>query len=272
MIRFPNAKINLGLNILGKRPDSYHELRMVMLPVGLCDALEIIPSRDSAFHFGTSGLAVEGPPGENLCEQAWHLFNRECPSPPVSMHLYKRIPTGAGLGGGSADAAFTLQMLQQMFCPELSKEKMMHMAAQLGSDCPFFLLNVPCLASGTGTQLRPLELKLSGLYIVIVKPAVSVNTAWAYSQVRSCHETESPELILKRPPVEWRGQLINDFEPLVFAAQPQLAALKESLYALGAVYASMSGSGSALYGIFQQAVSIPDRFFGDAFCWTGPLA
>lgn len=271
MITFPNAKINLGLNILGRRPDSYHELRMIMLPVGLCDALEILPACDGENHFSISGRLPEGKPGENLCEKARDLFNREFPIPPVSIHLYKKIPSGAGLGGGSADAAFTLRMLQQLFHPALPEQQMMSMAAQLGSDCPFFLINEPCLASGRGTELEPVGLDLGGLHLVLVKPEESVSTAWAYGQLSAYRVSESPLESMLRPSAQWKDWLKNDFEEVIFPAHPGFAAIKDKLYQLGAVYASMSGSGSALYGLFPKAVNVPEGFFGAEVVWSGPL-
>ncbi|MCM1162776.1 MAG: 4-(cytidine 5'-diphospho)-2-C-methyl-D-erythritol kinase [Muribaculaceae bacterium] len=265
MLVFPNAKINLGLDIIARRPDGYHDIATVMVPVPWCDILEIVPTEKPAATLTVTGRKVDCPPEKNLVMKAYRLMDEEYGLPPVDIFLRKIIPDGAGLGGGSADAAFTLTLLNSMFGLGLSADELSARAARLGADCPLFVYNRPMLARGIGTELSPIDVDLRGLTLVIVKPPVSVPTAQAYSRVTpAVPATPIPE-ILSLPVVEWQGRLKNDFEASVFPLHPMLADIKETLLRLGAVYASMSGSGSALYALFQTdilAEQVADTFKG----------
>ena len=246
MLLYPNAKINLGLNVVRKRSDGYHDIETLFYPVpDLCDILELIHA--DAFRMQVYGAQIEG---ENLCEKAWRLLHDRCGIPPVEIHLYKKIPMGAGLGGGSANAAFTLRGLNTLFRLGLSQEELSEMAAQLGSDCAFFIYNRPMLARGRGEILTPLDFSLGDHTLRIFPQAVFVSTREAYAGITPHEPAEHIEAIVQRPVAEWRGLLVNDFEETVFAKHPSLAAALDALYAGGALYAAMSGSGSALYAIY----------------------
>lgn len=271
MICFPNAKINLGLNIKRKRPDGLHDIETIMVPVPLCDILEIVPTEGKDLTFRGTGIIVDGNPDENLCVKAYHLLKQTISLPPVSIHLHKCIPMGAGLGGGSSDAAYTLWMLNAMFHAGLTHSQLMQFASDLGADCPFFLVNQPCYATFTGTVLKPVTLDLSEYQVLIVKPGFSVNTAWAYSKVSDFSSHESPEYVVLQSITEWRKGLVNDFERIVFKEFPEMKFIKDQLYDLGAEYAALSGSGSAMYGIFKKPVTLTGKMFGDSFTWMGPL-
>lgn len=279
MIVFPNAKINLGLNIVAKRPDGYHNLDMVMIPVGWSDILEIVPAESGVTTLTTTGRPVNCPVEKNLVYKAWLRLNERLDGdlPPVDIHLHKIIPDGAGLGGGSADASFTLRALNNLFSLGLDDETLCDIAASLGADCPFFIYNRPMLCSGTGTDMRPIDVCLDGVTnIVIAKPhGVSVSTAEAYGGVRP----QSPEIgtesvVTFHSPAEWRNMLFNGFEPHIFAAKPAISELKNKMHDCGAVYSSMSGSGSAVYGLFsdvkmaEQAAAVMTG--SDVYC--GPIA
>ncbi|MBQ7690590.1 MAG: 4-(cytidine 5'-diphospho)-2-C-methyl-D-erythritol kinase [Muribaculaceae bacterium] len=251
MITFPNAKINLGLHVVARRGDGYHNLETVFYPIPLCDALEIVPSGDGEAHLHCYGRSVDCPPEKNLVMRAFRLLERECGVQPVDIHLYKRIPDGAGLGGGSSDAAHTLLMLNEMSHLGLSLEQLACMAATLGADCPFFVYNRPMLAHGIGDELTPVDLSLTGRAVVLVKPPVSVSTAQAYARVTPAVPPTPVQEIVSWPVELWDGQLINDFEPSVFALHPELWSIKLRLLLAGADYAAMSGSGSAIFGIFR---------------------
>ena len=253
MILYPNAKINLGLNVVGRRPDGYHDIETVFYPIGLCDVLSIEPSATCTdYSFSTGGIPVGGDAEDNLVVKAYRLLQRECALPPVDISLEKRIPFGAGLGGGSADAAFMLRGLNELFALGLSADRLEQLAARLGADCPVFVRNKPVFATGIGNVFSPISLSLEGYTLLVVKPGVHVSTAEAYSRVTPRRPVEPLTQLLARPVDEWRGRVANDFEASVFALYPQIAAIKEALYRAGAVYASMSGSGSAVYGIFQS--------------------
>ena len=258
MIVFPNAKINLGLNIIRRRSDGYHDLDMVMVPVGWRDILEIVPSSSGSTTLTTSGNEVNCPPEKNLVYKAWCRLNDflDGDLAPVDMYLNKVIPDGAGLGGGSADAAFTLRALNSLFGLGLTDAKLCAIAAPLGADCPFFIHNRPMLCSGTGTDMLPVEVNFgSAIRIVIAEPGgVCVSTAEAYSGVTpSVPELTTGEIVSRLTPDEWHDKLFNGFEPHIFAAHPEIADVKRMMIASGAIYASMSGSGSAVYGLFGDA-------------------
>ncbi len=253
MILYPNAKINLGLNVVERRPDGYHNIETVFYPIGLCDVLSIDPSEACTdYSFSTGGIPVGGEAEDNLVVKAYRLLQRECGVPPVDISLEKRIPFGAGLGGGSADAAFMLRGLNELFTLGLTADRLEQLAAGLGADCPVFIRNKPVFASGIGNVFSPIKLSLEGYFLLLVKPDIHVSTPEAYSRVTPRRPAEPLADLLARPIAEWRGRVVNDFEASVFALYPQIAAIKEALYRAGAVYASMSGSGSAVYGIFQS--------------------
>ncbi len=268
MIRFPNAKINLGLRVVARRPDGYHNLETVFYPIALQDALEIIPSTGSETTLSLSGIVIDGNARDNLVMRAWARLNERFELPPVDILLHKVIPFGAGLGGGSSDAAFLLAMVRDYFNLPLSDEELDAIAASLGADCPFFLHNKPLLATGIGTEFAPVGVSLKDYYLVLVKPEVAVPTAAAYSLVIPAVPEEPVAETIARPVSEWRNRLVNDFEKSVFARFPEVEVIKEKLYAHGAVYASMSGSGSSVFGLFEEPVDLKSAFPG-CFVWSG---
>jgi 4-diphosphocytidyl-2-C-methyl-D-erythritol kinase len=253
MLFFPNCKINLGLTILRKRPDGYHDLETVFYPLPLKDALELIPTGDNEPTFNSYGLPIPGDPAGNLCLKAWRLTKKDFPDlPAIDIHLYKNIPIGAGLGGGSADGAGTLTGLNRLFQLNLSHEQLLGYAAQLGSDCPFFVLNTPCLGQGRGERLQPLPLDLSSYSFALVDPGIHISTAQAFA-LCTPHETNSSlPAIVSRPIETWTGSLINDFEEPLLNLHPELHKIKETFHTAGALYTSLTGSGSSFFGIFQK--------------------
>ncbi|RTL60638.1 MAG: 4-(cytidine 5'-diphospho)-2-C-methyl-D-erythritol kinase [Sphingobacteriales bacterium] len=268
MIVFPNCKINLGLTITRKREDGYHDLETVFYPIALKDALEVIqqPDANASTTFTQSGITVEGQPGNNLCLKAYHLLKRDFPQlPGIQMHLHKVIPMGAGLGGGSSDAAFTLKLLNQKFNLGLSVKQLIDYGLQLGSDCPFFIINQPCFATGRGEFLQKIKLDLSAYHIVLVNPGIHVNTGWAFTQLIPQAPQKSVETIIQQPIESWKNELINDFEKPVFEKYPEIKAIKDKLYDAGAVYASMSGSGSTVYGLFTTNPVLNNSFLAHYF-------
>jgi 4-diphosphocytidyl-2-C-methyl-D-erythritol kinase len=267
MVLFPNCKINLGLHILNKREDGFHNLETVFYPVALKDALEIIPfhNANAAITFTSSGLAVDGHIDDNICVKAYHLLKKDFPKlPAIKMHLLKAIPMGAGLGGGSADGAFTLQLLNKKFNLNLSTAQLRHYAAQLGSDCAFFIINKPCYATGRGEILEEVAIDLSKYQIVLINPGIHVNTGWAFSQLSPAPPQKSVSAIIAQPIATWQQELKNDFEQPVFEKYPAIKNIKESLYTNGAIYAAMSGSGSTVFGIFEKGKTIP-QFTGTGY-------
>mgnify|MGYP003575715138 CR=1 FL=1 len=266
MILFPNCKINLGLHITGKRKDGFHNLETVFYPVPITDALEIIssPQQEKDIEFNLTGATIDG--GDNICIKAYQLLKQDFPHlPPVQMHLHKTIPIGAGLGGGSADGAFTLLLLNKNYHLQLSQHQLLYYALQLGSDCPFFIINKPCIAGGRGEDLVEIGLDLSAYKLVIVNPGIHINTGWAFSQLMPKAPANSLIEIVKKPINEWKDFLINDFEEPIFHHHPSIKKLKEDLYQSGAVYASMSGSGSTVFGLFPKdqnvSFSFPPAYF-----------
>ncbi len=272
MIVFPNCKINLGLHILYKRDDGFHELNTVFYPLALNDCLEIIPSKNGKSAIGSSGLSIPASKNDNLCEQAWQLMHNVYQVPPLQMHLHKRIPIGAGLGGGSANATFTLKAINDMFGLKLPDEELLQLAARLGSDCPFFVYNTPCIASGRGEILKPIELNLKGFTIVLVMPPLHISTREAFASIKPGYPELQLSEIIKTPVKEWSSLLSNDFEPGIFKQYPIIAEIKDKLYNSGALYASMSGSGAAVFGLFETTA--PENLkmqFGDCFYWQEEL-
>ncbi len=250
MIVFPNAKINIGLHVVSRRTDGYHNLETVFYPLPLCDALEMAETGYEGIQF--SGIPVEGPDDDNLVLKAYRLLKNEYGLPPVQFHLHKAIPTGAGLGGGSSDAAFTLKMLNEYFSLGLNSETLKEFALQIGADCTFFIDNKPSFATGIGNILSPVDLDLSDYKIVVIKPEVAVSTADAYRNVIPVQPGFYLPDLLKLPPEQWNGNVVNDFEKSIFHRFPEIENWKKKLYDLGALYASMSGSGSAVFGIFRS--------------------
>lgn len=254
MITFPNAKINLGLNVLERLDNGYHTIDSVMYPIPWRDILEIVPAADGrSTTLHTSGRTVDCPPEKNLVYRAYRAMADRYPVPPVDIFLHKVIPDGAGLGGGSADASFALRMLRDMYHPEVPDDELAAIAATLGADCPFFVYNVPVEVGGIGTEMRPCDVSLAGMTVAVVKVPRSVSTREAYGGVTPRRPDRlSREIVASSSPGEWRLQLVNDFEPSVFAAVPEAAKVKDAMYAAGAVYAQMSGSGSAVFGLFAH--------------------
>ena len=251
MVVFPNCKINLGLRILRKRADGYHDLDTLFYPLPFCDALEIIPS--SKLHFTSTGLPIPGSADNNLSLKAYGLLKTDFPDlPPIHIHLHKRIPIGAGLGGGSSDGAMMLMVLNRRFQLRLDEGKLREYAIKLGSDCPFFLVNSPCIGEGRGEILRPVDLDLSGYSFVIVNPGLHFGTADAFANCTPDERGRPVGEIIRNPIDTWKKDLKNDFETPLFRQYPLLRSIKEHLYSQGAVYASMTGSGSGIFGIFKK--------------------
>jgi 4-diphosphocytidyl-2-C-methyl-D-erythritol kinase len=271
MILFPNCKINIGLNILSKREDGYHNLETIFYPVPLRDALEVIKKtggkNENEAEFSSSGLSIEGNAADNLCAKAYRLLKKDFPQlPSVQMHLHKAIPMGAGIGGGSADAAFTLILLNKKFQLNRSTNELINYALQLGSDCPFFIINKPCYARGRGELMEEIQLDLSGYRLVLVNPGIHINTGQAFADIAACRGNKSTagHTSLKELPSlpvgSWKEKATNDFEEPVFAKYPAIGEIKQALYAMGAAYASMTGSGSTVYGLFTNEKKIVSGF------------
>lgn len=272
MLVYPNAKINLGLHITEKRTDGFHEIQTVMFPIGLSEALEVVESDTGHSSFSLSGRVVpEG--GENLCIRAYKLMQQHHQIPPVKIFLHKNIPIGAGLGGGSADAAFTLKVLNDMFNLGTPASVLHEMASTLGSDCPFFLDNKPMLATGRGEILSPLPgFSLSGWHLVLITPPVHVPTSAAYQGVTPKKPDHSLTEVISQPVDQWKHLLTNDFEETIFRKFPAISPIKEKLYQMGATYASMSGSGSSVFGLFEEKPSEDFHLhFKDHFVWEEDL-
>jgi len=249
MILYPNAKINIGLNVVEKRIDGYHEISSVFYPVKtLFDILEIIPA--DVFSFVSSGMPI--PEGPNICIKAFKLLERDFNIDKVSIHLHKKIPIGAGLGGGSADGAFTLIALNLLFKLGLSDFQLKQYALQLGADCPFFIDNTPKYVTGIGEKMLPINLDLSAYDIRFIFPNIHISTAQAYNSIVPVKPKDDLFDLISKPADSWRSLVKNDFEPFAFRCHQELKELKEKLYLEAAVYASMSGSGSALYGLFER--------------------
>jgi len=292
MVVFPNCKINLGLNILRKRADGYHDLETVFYPIPLKDALEVvrqpltvdslplteITEHSTAFgerntvngiHLTTSGLEINGNPETNLCIKAYHLLKKDFPTlPDVQMHLHKVIPMGAGLGGGSADGAYALKLLNNTFHLDLSQQQLIAYALQLGSDCPFFILNKPCFATGRGEMMEEFALDLSAYQFVIVNPKIHIGTGWAFGNINPTVPTRSIKEIIKQPINTWKDDLVNDFELPAINHYPEIGVIKAELYKQGAIYSSMTGSGSTVFGIFEKGANVKLSFPENYFVFT----
>lgn len=269
MIHFPNAKINLGLNIVSKRPDGYHNLETIFYPIGIKDGLEIIEKDDlSRDEFILEGIRVDGDANDNLVMKALRLMRQYYDFPSLEVHLLKKIPFGAGIGGGSADAAFMLRLINDMYSLNISKERLVELAIQLGADCPFFIYNTPMYAEGIGEKLEPIELTLKDYHLVLIKPDVFVSTKDAFSKIIPIEPNINLRDIAKLPIEEWKNLMVNDFEKSIFPLFPQIEEIKNKLYDLGALYTSMSGSGASVYGIFREQPADLHTYFEDCFIFV----
>ncbi len=269
MVSFPQCKINLGLRVIGKRDDGYHDIETCFFPLPWNDVLEIIPSKTMSFT--NTGLQVPGQHDENLCLKAFYLLQEKFDLPTVDIHLHKIVPMGAGLGGGSADAASTLVMLNELFNVNLSTPQLEKMASTLGSDCPYFIHPKPMIGTGRGEILNPVDISLKGKFVVVVKPDIHVSTSEAYRGIELAKDGKSIVDIIKDTEIYgWRELLINDFESSVFRQFPIIQKIKDDLYSMGSIYTSMSGSGSAVFGIFDTQVDLRNHF-DDMIYWSGNL-
>ena len=268
MLTFPTCKINIGLRITEKRSDGFHNLQSCFYPVRWGDILEIVPA--AGFQFTDTGLAIPGSLDQNLCVKAYNLLKADFDLPPVQMHLHKIVPIGAGLGGGSADAAFTLTLLNKRFGLQLSTEQLEDYARLLGSDCAFFVQNRPLYCTGKGDVFSETSVDLSGYHMLLVYPNLAISTAEAYAGIKPYTTDVSLSDQLSAPIDEWPSSIRNDFEDSLFPRYPLLGEIKQQLYEAGAVYASMSGSGSTMYGIFNAPVTRPNQF-STYRVWEGRL-
>ena len=267
MVLKPNSKINLGLHVVRKRADGYHDIETVFFPLGLSDSVEITPSGDGQFRFSSTGLKIPGDPATNLCVKAYELIKEHFQIPPVNIRLDKMVPIGSGLGGGSSDGAYTLIGLNEYFKLGLTTDHLKAFASRLGSDCTFFIENSPAFAKGRGEQLEKIMLNLSGLYILIVIPHVHVSTSDAYSMIQPARPETPLREIISLPVSEWKGKLVNDFEAPVCSKYPLIGKIKDLLYENGALYSAMSGSGSAVYGLFNE-IPPAEGLFPGGFVWV----
>jgi 4-diphosphocytidyl-2-C-methyl-D-erythritol kinase len=270
MISFPNAKINLGLDIIKKRDDGFHNISSCLYPIPLRDVLEINAS--DKFSFEITGISIPGDKSHNLVVKAYKLLKNDFDLPNISAHLHKNIPLEAGLGGGSSDGASALRMLSEFFDLFLNDSVLEDYAARLGSDCPFFIYNIPAMISGRGETIDKIEVDLKGYYLYLIKPDIAVSTVMAYQKIQpTSPEYDIRSIISGNPTLSWKYMLKNDFEKVIFPAHPLLSDLKRRLYEIGALYASMTGSGSAIYGIFKDPPNdrngLPDSYF----TWIGKL-
>ena len=277
MITSPIAKINLGLNVVEKRADGYHNLETVFFPVPIEDTLEVQPMNADCpltvdCDLQVSNNPIDCDPQDNLVVKAYKLLKADFPTlPRIHCHLWKRIPSQAGMGGGSSDCAYMIRLLNEQFQLGLSDEQMMAYAAKLGADCAFFIKSQPCYAEGIGEQLTPIKLDLTGWTLCVVRPNIPVPTREAFSRIRPHYPTINCREAVSQPVETWKDTLVNDFEESVFALHPEIGAIKDKLYKMGATYAAMSGSGSALFGLFKEE---PDDFrqaFSDMFTFSCKL-
>jgi len=264
MLTRPIAKINLGLNVVEKRPDGYHNLETVFYPVQIEDALEVYPM-DPEFpseydcDLKVTNITIDGDEQRNLVVRAYNLLKADFPTlPRIHAHLYKGIPTQAGMGGGSSDCGFMITLLNDMFKLGLTQQQMIDYAARLGADCAFFIFNRPCYAEGIGEKLQPIDLDLKGWYLSLVRPDIPVSTREAFALIMPHHPEVNCREVVKQPVESWRDALVNDFESSVFAVHPELGAVKDRLYDLGATYAAMSGSGSTLFALSRQPLNLDE--------------
>jgi 4-diphosphocytidyl-2-C-methyl-D-erythritol kinase len=264
MLTRPIAKINLGLNVVEKRPDGYHNLETVFYPVQIEDALEVYPMApefpsEYDCDLKVTNITIDGDEQRNLVVRAYNLLKADFPTlPRIHAHLYKGIPTQAGMGGGSSDCGFMITLLNDMFKLGLTQQQMIDYAARLGADCAFFIFNRPCYAEGIGEKLQPIDLDLKGWYLSLVRPDIPVSTREAFALIKPHHPEVNCREVVKQPVESWRDALVNDFEGSVFAVHPELGAVKDRLYDLGATYAAMSGSGSTLFALSRQPLNLDE--------------
>ncbi len=269
MITFPNAKINLGLNVIEKRKDGYHNLETIFYPINLQDALEVTVAKEEEqpYIFTNSGNVIDGNIEDNLIIKAYNIVKEYYPSiPPLRITIFKHIPSGAGLGGGSSDAAFMIKLLNKKFSLNMSDEEMENHVSRLGADCAFFIKNKPVFATGIGNIFEEIDFSLKGYYMLLIKPETFVSTKEAYANIRPRKRDVSLKELIKEPIENWRNCIENDFENGVFINHPEILDIKNKLYDIGAKYSSMSGSGSAVYGIFDKQIENVDDIFVNCFC------
>ena len=275
MISYPNAKINLGLNIIERRPDGYHNLNTVFYPINLCDQLQILPQQNKDFNLSTKGnFPLDCSPEENLIVRTLRLIQQLTNCNGANITLHKQVPFGAGLGSGSSDASHAAIMFNDIYQLGLTKEQLTQIVSRIGADCPFFIYNTPCFAEGIGDQLTPITIpQLSGYTLLLVKPDIHVSTKDAYHNIIPRKPHSNIKDIVQLPVTEWSNLLVNDFESTVFSVYPQIGKIKDKLYSLGATYASMSGSGAAVFGIFSdiQQAEIAAKQMSDNFTFTQQL-
>ncbi|MEO6882835.1 MAG: 4-(cytidine 5'-diphospho)-2-C-methyl-D-erythritol kinase [Bacteroidia bacterium] len=275
MIVFPNAKINIGLNIVEKRSDGFHNIESVFYPIGLCDVLEVVENTTEEGHskiiFSTSGISIPGSMENNLCIKAFQLLDEKYNLPSVKVHLHKIIPIGAGLGGGSSDAVFLMNALNELFELKNSTSDLQKYATQLGSDCSFFVKNKPVFVQEKGDVHEDSFLDMSNYFLVLICPKIHINTSLAYSETIPKKSFTVLKSEIRKPILEWKNNIHNDFEISVFKKHPEIKIIKEKLYELGASFASMSGSGSSVYGIFEQKIVLQKNIFSNCFCWEEKL-
>lgn len=277
MITFPIAKINLGLNVVEKRPDGYHNLQTVFYPVPIQDVLEV-QVMDEAFpssydcDLKVTNINIDGDEQRNLVVRAYQLLKKDFPTlPRIHTHLWKGIPTQAGMGGGSSDCAYMMQLLNRQFQLGLTDDQLIQYAAQLGADCAFFILSQPCYAEGIGEKLNPIEVSLNGYHIVVVRPDIPVSTKEAFSLIHPHYPAQNCRETVMQPVETWRETLVNDFEESVFALHPEIGDIKQQLYDMGATYAAMTGSGSALFGLFKKQPDSLSQAFSGMFTFSCSL-
>jgi len=261
MVSFPNAKINFGLNITAKRSDGFHDIETVFFPIHIQDVLEIIISYNKTVDvdFSSSGLTIAVNTESNLCVKAYQLLKKDFELPSIKVHLHKTIPMGAGLGGGSADAAFTLKLINDAFSLKLNNNQLIQYALQLGSDCPFFIINKTCFATSRGENLIEIPLNLNNYQLAIINPQIHISTAWAFSKISPKQQKISLKEAIKQPIETWKQNITNDFETPIFKEYPTIKIIKETLYNNKAIFAAMTGTGSTVFGIFEKNI-IPFDF------------
>ncbi len=271
MLTYSNAKINIGLNIVEKRPDGFHNIETVFFPIGMRDAIEIADSKeDTDYTFSSSGIPIDIDASENIVVKAYNLIREKYNFPAQDIHLHKSIPFGAGLGGGSANAAYMTKLLNQKFDLKMSESRMEELVSQLGSDCAFFIKNKPAFATEKGEKLSTIELDLKGYYILLIKPDIHISTPEAYANIKPNKPEKSLQQLIQEPIENWKTTIKNDFEGSIFPKHPLLAEIKEELYEEGAIYAAMSGSGSSMFGIFKDEPQILLQW-KKHFCWQDRL-
>lgn len=274
MITFPNAKINIGLNVVAKREDGYHNLETIFYPISVCDALEVtLPASSDLRHdsLHIDGLTIDSDNNKNLVMKALMLMRKYYSFPLVNINLLKKIPMGAGIGGGSADAAFTLKLINNFFKLNIEQTTLAQLAAQLGADCPFFIYNTPKYAEGIGEKLESINLDLEKYYICLIKPNLFISTKEAFANIKPKPNTQNLKELIKRPLEEWKFYLKNDFEESLFPKYLELRNIKNKLYELGAIYSSMTGSGASLYAISEKPLTNIEKSFTNCYIWRNKI-